>query len=427
MIGEELGKIEDKITYKPIKSSRATFLSGTKKEVHQWFRLTPSFGPDLVDIMLNQMKHVKNEIVLDPFCGASTTLIQCKINGIESFGFEINPLLFFVGKTCINWNIKKEKVYKLYKKVILEFNSDLEKNKEIAIEDLNLKIPNIHNVYRWWRKDVLKELLILKNCIKKINVEQEYQDFFMLGLAAVLVPDLSNVTLGKLQLHFVDRSEDNINVLKTYCDHMDKVISDLSEIAKIEAQCLTELYNVDSTNVELTIKKKANIVITSPPYPNRYSYVWNTRPHLFFLDFFDNPKQSSALDLKTIGGTWGVATSNLAKGIIEPEYECLNDILLPTINRIREKDNLMANYVIKYFNLIAKQIVEMENFVSKDVRVGYVVGNSEIKGVYIATDVLLGRIFEALDLGYETTEILRFRKRNSGIDLYESIVYAQKH
>lgn len=418
--------VEERVTYKPIKSSKATFLSGTKKEVHQWFRLTPSFGPDLVDIMLEHMGFKKGNVVLDPFCGASTTLIQCKLKGIDSFGFEINPLLYFVGKTCINWELDEKIALECYEQILFKFNHESELRKDVSLEETGLKIPTIHNVYRWWRKDVLKDLLILKFAINSLNQEQKYKDFFLLGLAAVLVPDLTNVTLGKLQLHFIDRSEDDINVIETFSKHIKNVISDLNVLNEIKKQPYSKLYHTDTTDVQFELDKKAQIVITSPPYPNRYSYVWNTRPHLFFLDIFDNAKQASALDLKTIGGTWGTATSILSKGIIEPEYDCLRDILLPTINAIREKDNLMANYVIKYFNLIAKQIVEMEKAIDKKVKVGYVVGNSEIKGVYVATDILLGKIFESLDLGYKTTEVLRFRKRNSGVDLYESIVYAEK-
>src|SRR5262245_59437317 len=97
--------IEDRIVYNPISNKSATFKSGTNRKIHSWFRLTPSFGPDLVDIILEKLHYEKGEIVLDPFSGASTTLIQCRLIDIDSFGFEINPLLHFVGKTSLNWDL----------------------------------------------------------------------------------------------------------------------------------------------------------------------------------------------------------------------------------------------------------------------------------------------------------------------------------
>jgi hypothetical protein len=84
----------------------------------------------------------------------------------------------------------------------------------------------------------------------------------------------------------------------------------------------------------------------------------------------------------------------------------------------------MANYVMKYFNLLAEQIKAMDSLPQKDLRCAYVVGNSRIKKRYIETDVILGDIFKGL--GYKLKSIDRIRKRNSGKDLYESIVYAGK-
>lgn len=422
-------KVEDRIVYNRIANKAATFKSGTKKKIHSWFRLTPSFGPDLVDIMLEKLHYKRGELILDPFGGASTTLIQCRLSGINSIGFEINPLLHFVGKTSLNWNLNPLVldtsiliIEKLYKNLLTELNGK-------DVEECGFKIPQIHNVYRWWRKDVLKELLLIKHIIKTSDFPDEYKDFLLLGLSGVLVPDLTNVTLGKLQLHFIKRDNDEIKVFETFKKHILMMVDDL-KIIKSEyenEQVVANLYHTDTTDIEhLNLQHKVNLVITSPPYPNRYSYVWNTRPHLYFLDIFENPKQASNLDCKTIGGTWGVATSNLMKGIIEPIYPILNEVVEPVVANIRLVDNLMANYVMKYFNLLAKQIVEMEKVASENIRVAYVVGNSEIKGVYVETDVLLGKIFEGLGLGYQVTEITRFRKRNSGVDLYESIVYASK-
>ena len=416
----------DKIVYTPISGKDATFKSGTRKKIHNWFRLTPSFGPDLVDILLGRLAPREGDLLLDPFSGAGTTLIQSRLNHVDSIGFEINPLLYFVGKTSLDWTLDPAALDALLQSIERRYKRRSRELKGQTAEDCGLPIPRIHNVYRWWRDDVLKELLILKDVIR---TTEAYPDFFSLGLAAVLVPDLTNVTLNKLQLHFIDRTDDDIRVFDTFKRHIRMMIDDMRIISAEYAGSQTQasLYHTDATDIGgLAIDRKVNLVITSPPYPNRYSYVWNTRPHLYFLDIFDNPKQASGLDSRTIGGTWGVATSSLAKGVVEPLYPVLDEILSPLISRIRRVDNLMANYVVKYFNLLAKQILEMEHIAAPDIRLAYVVGNSEIKGVYVETDVLLGRILEGLGLGYRVSEINRFRKRNSGVNLYESIVYAAK-
>jgi len=405
--------ISNDMHYKSIHRDLATFKSGEDKPIHRWFRLTPSFGPDLVNIILNEFNYNSNSIVLDPFAGAGTTLIECQLNNIKSYGFEINSLDI---DNLLELNDSINKCFSDYQKKYL--NSDY--------QSLDIDVPTIHNIERWWRPDVLKDLLILKkaiinetNCLNDI-----YRDIFLLIVAGILVPDLTNVTLGKLQLHFINRDNDIIDVIKRYNQHFNVVISDLERIKKLNNDNIGTIINIDSTIInEETIKDKIDFVITSPPYPNRYSYVWNTRPYLYFFDFFNTPKEAADLDKKTIGGTWGTATSILAKGKIEPLNEVVDDYASEAVEKIREYDNLMANYVMKYFNLLTQQIIKMKPILCEDPKLAYVVGVSDIKGVRVSTDEILSNIFKGLEYN---SKIVRFRKRNSGKDLYESIVFAQR-
>ena len=203
------------------------------------------------------------------------------------------------------------------------------------------------------------------------------------------------------------------------------MVSDLSDVILLEGLGTAKAFQTDSTNpVIASDLPLVDRVITSPPYPNRYSYVWNTRPHLYLLGFFENAKQASELDLSTIGGTWGAATSILSNGRIEPKYPIVRRAVSPVTEKIAASDGMMANYVMKYFNLLAQQIAALHASLSADGQVAYVVGCSRIKGVYVETDVLLAEILEGL--GYRVKRIERFRRRHSGKDLHESTVYAAK-
>ena len=85
----------------------------------------------------------------------------------------------------------------------------------------------------------------------------------------------------------------------------------------------------------------------------------------------------------------------------------------------------MANYCMKYFNNLAEHLENLNPLLSENARLAYVVGCSRLKSVYVETDILLARLFNALGNGYECSRIERFRKRHSGKNLHESIVYAQ--
>ncbi|MBT6175758.1 MAG: hypothetical protein HOI23_00835 [Deltaproteobacteria bacterium] len=405
---------------------KSTYKGGKHLGFHRWFRLTPSFGPHLVQHLLGKLGATGKSIVLDPFCGAGTTPIECKRQGLEAYGIEINPILQFVGQQSLMWQHNPESLRIALGRLKRRFQKSRRRLKGLSFEEAKLEMPPIHRVERWWRKDVLKDLLILKQSISSGRLAQEGErDFFKLALAAVLVPDLTNVTLGRLQLHFVDRDHDEINVWKTFEERVQLMIADLDELEPEKRVTKQKVYRADSTKLDpQDYDWRADLVITSPPYPNRYSYVWNTRPHLYMLDYITAKNEAGILDNQTVGGTWGAATTRLKKGVIEPAYPIIDLLISPLAERIRETDNLMANYLMKYFNLLARQLIAMDPLLRNKAKIAYVVGNSWLKGVYIETDTLLARLFEGLGYGVDGVE--RFRRRNSGKDLFESIVYAHK-
>ena len=406
--------------------SASTFKAGLAVNIHRWFRLTPSFGPDLVHEMLNKLNTGSGDYVLDPFSGAGTTGIECRLEGLDFLGFEINPLLHFVGRISTNWELEARILELELERIRSEFVLSRSSIDFHNLQQNGLRIPPIHNATRWWRPDILTDMLVIKRSIMKCSLEP-VRDFFRLCLAGVLVPDLTNVTLGRLQLHFIDRSEDVIDTLGIFCAHARNMIQDVTAARKLRDTGAARILLQDSTDLsDLALTRPIDKVVTSPPYPNRYSYVWNTRPHLYMLDIIEAKNAATEIDRKTIGGTWGSATSDLIKGVIQPIDQRLSGVLNPFISEIRERDNLMANYAMHYFNRIAKHLISLDPHLSKSARVAYVVGNSWLKDVYIETDVVLGKIFEALDLGYSVFDIHRFRRRNSGKDLFESIVYAKK-
>ena len=409
-----------RIVSRPLEARHSTFRGGISEPIHRWFRLTPSFGPQLVREVIEDFGVGENCTVLDPFAGAGTTLIECQLNRIRCYGFEIHPFLYWVTKTSLNRCIEERELQHDLKRLAKEFTK-LNNVSPSNVDELSLEVPRIFNLYRWWRKDVLRDLLILKAAIKSIEASPDVTEFLRLALAGVLVPDLTNVTLGRLQLHFINRDRDNIHVWDTFEHHLATMISDVASNGhrSQEPACV---FLQDATSVPSDMPVPAiDYVITSPPYPNRYSYVWNTRPHLFFFDFFRSARNASELDCKIIGGTWGTATSMLNKGIVLPEYDAVERYVVPVAELIRSEDNLMANYVVKYFNGLARQLVEMSALLSNGARIAYVVGCSRIKGVYVETDLMLAQIMENLPVQFSVDEIRRIRKRHSGKDLYESI------
>ena len=87
--------VKHRVRAEAVHVKESTFLGGLTARVHRWFRLTPSFGPEIVQRALAEMDTRPNSVV-HPFAGAGTTLIEAKYEGHRAVGFEINPVLHFV-------------------------------------------------------------------------------------------------------------------------------------------------------------------------------------------------------------------------------------------------------------------------------------------------------------------------------------------
>ena len=400
-----------------------TFQTGQKESVHKWYRLTPSFSPGVVRFFLSYFDIERNSVVLDPFSGRGTTIIECQKLGIPGIGCEINPLLHRTGVFSTIWKPDDIFLFDKYADMLQESIDKYEK-KDIynVLGKIGTKLPNIHDVFRWWKPDVLKDLLIARELSKKSEYKKIYS-YLWLCLNQLCL-DCANIHRNHPTITFDDNHNRNIDVLSCINKFLDTVKTDLKSMTKEELSFnglgKVTLHDSKDMGSLLNSKEKISCVITSPPYPNRFSYIHQTRPQLYFMEMLKERKEATEIDLETIGGTWGRATSVLTKDnklidIPDELAEILNYIPL-----LREKSLLMCNYATKYFLNLHQHIRSLREICGKNFRGAYVVGNSRLSGVEIYTETILSKIFNLH--GFDVDEIIVFRKRGGRKKLYESAV-----
>lgn len=417
--------IQQGFAFKFPQISDVTFLNGLSEPVHRWFRLTPSYSPELVRFFAKELGCDNDSIVCDPFLGKGTTAIEMKKLGIPFVGIEINPLLKIAAEYALTWEVSSNQFAAHFAEVEKKLIDLLEKCQSMSIdsvmEQYKLQLPPIHNVFRWWKKDVLKELLLVKRIIEEI-CETTYSQLYWMALCASAL-DCANIHRNHPTISFDDNHTRQIDVRKDFTENVAQIVNDLRNLPPQRNFGRSQILLGDSTKISHLIDQKVNRIITSPPYPNRFSYVHTTRPQLFFMGVFDEAAQSSELDLAAIGGTWGKATSVLYDDVIRP-HPHIEKILAPIIDELRPKSNLMCNYAIKYFNMMDEHIQELHKITASDFRGAYVVGNSRLKGVEILTDVLLAKMFDVA--GFSVDQLLVLRKRGGKKELYETAICVSK-
>ena len=71
--------------------------------VHDWYRFVLSFPPHLVRQYLQRFEITGDHLVLDPFAGTGTTLVECKKLKIPSIGIEAHPMSHFASQVKTDW------------------------------------------------------------------------------------------------------------------------------------------------------------------------------------------------------------------------------------------------------------------------------------------------------------------------------------
>lgn len=416
---------ESGFEYQEIDIGDITFKAGQIESVHRWYRLTPSYSPSLVRFLIKELQITREHFVVDPFSGRGTTSIECQKQGIKALGIEINPLLQQVGCKSLTWNTGNVHLFENY---LIEVSSLIEKFKNYSIEEVienfNTSIPIIHNVFRWWKKNVLKDLIIFREVMFK-SAYYPVKDYLWLALNQACL-DCANIRRNHPTITFDDNHQREIDVFSEVSKNLEVIHADLISL-NIEEISFSELGSIKLGNSTDNLKQQINcpvdFVITSPPYPNRYSYVHQTRPQLHFMEILDNVRQATEIDLQAIGGTWGRATSVLENELIVVPPDIRS--YLCYYEELQDKSVLMCNYATKYFIHIWKHINSLKEVKATKFRGVYIVGNSRLSDVEIFTESILGKLFE--HEGFEVERIVSFRKRGGKKRLYETAVFVRSY
>lgn len=75
---------------------------------HDWYRFVLSYPAHLVREYLTEFGLTEQDVVLDPFCGTGTTVVESKLQGIQSIGLEANRFAQFAGNVKVDWAVNSQ-------------------------------------------------------------------------------------------------------------------------------------------------------------------------------------------------------------------------------------------------------------------------------------------------------------------------------
>jgi tRNA G10 N-methylase Trm11 len=403
-------------------SSHLTHKGNLKNTRYGWLRLTPAYSVHLVSSLLDTHQE-KYPVILDPFCGTGTTALVCAQKGIESDTTDINPFLTWLTRT-------KTKSYKTEEIETFRQVSNLVVERMLASEQQTVWIPPLHQIEKWWDEHTLGLLSCAMHTINTVekSISENVVDLLKITFCRLLI-DRANISFGHQSMSFKKNRNSTLPLLQLLEDETilswKQAVSTISDTAYSQVISQPQVLLCDARNLSTKLEpNRYTCVITSPPYPNRMSYIRELRPYMYWLGYLQNARDAGVLDWKAIGGTWGCATSNVGKWNPEYEMKIPYEDFYDIINKIAQKSELLSRYIHKYFYDMVQHSEELFQVVRPGGFIHYVVGNSKFYDVVLPVESIFARLFESV--GFISVSIRTIRKRTSKKELFEFVVSAQK-
>ena len=320
-------------------------------------------------------------VLLDPYCGTGTTLLEGMLADLDATGTDLNPLARLIARTKttpIDLDLLDREI-----KDFTEFGLVT-----AGSRDGQTVRPDIPNIDYWFSENVQRELGLIRGHIDWIE-SARIADFFRVAFSlTVRKVSWTKNSEFKLVRMTPERIEDHDpDVFSTMVDVLNdnrRAFASLDHALRDEP-AIPSVYGFDTVveiPQEIIAPESVDIVVTSPPYGDSkttVAYGQFSRLSSQWLGY-DNANQ---VDNSLMGGT------KLA-GNVRFGFEELDEV----ISEIADADPRRAGEVASFFVDYRKSICNVADVVSPGGFACYVVGNRTVKGYQIPTAESTAAFFE---------------------------------
>ena len=304
---------------------------------------------------------IQVKTVSDIFCGCGTVALEAKINNIDFWGCDINPVATLITKAK-TYNYDASKLELWYQNIKNSFFINNQVN------DDNYLHANKRIQY-WFKKEQFDDLFKLNHAILTIP-QGKYRIIFECLFSSILKP--TSKWLTKSIKPQVDPNKKIADVWKCFEDQYKKLNKCLHEIPESHAKI-----NIATCSI-LTKRKmpKVDLIISSPPYVTSYEYDDLHQLSSLWLGFTED---YTSLRKGTMGSAYNSETFNY--DILD-----LNETAKEVIADLKANDKIakakiksIARYYID-MQKAAEQCYKMLNTCGMAL---FVIGDTEYKGTQI--------------------------------------------
>lgn len=396
----------NKIIKKNIKAISSETLNGENYSRNDFARsilnypamMVPSVQEPIIERLSEALN--KNVSLLDPFMGASNTLVTGMKYGMNVFGQDINPLSILLSQVKTSF-YQKDELIDADQRVISCINSDTSDVIEVSFTNIN----------KWFTEDVQIDLSKIYRAIQR-EPNLRIRKFFWVALAET-IRLTSNDRTSTFKMHMRPIEEINgrqVSALKTFGSISKKninnfvdYISVLVEKGHIKKGKYTKNAEVvwGDTNSGINTQKTFNLLVTSPPYGDnqttvtygQFSYLplqWIPLEDIDTAIEMDYLKTAQTIDNRSLGGQIKENINDLEERIFEK-----SKTLKKFINQFKNGERKKAEKVTRFINDLDNSIDKMLPRMRNDSFLVWTIGNRNVNKQVVKNDLILNELFES--------------------------------
>lgn len=330
------------------------------------------------EIALSKIKNLsKGKRILDPMSGSGMVLSQASRHGIESIGYDLDPLARLVSKTCAT-RANERKAKEQLEKLLEKCSRLLARGKGITLEWIDNDDETKDFIDFWFYSKQRKQLrflsyyLVANPFIRDPNV----LNILRVAVSRLIVTKEPKASLARDTAH----SRPHRTIEKNDFDIYDELPASLNHVlqaldsSSIEVD--TKTYLGDARHMGRIANGSIDAIVTSPPYLNAIDYMRGHRLSLVWLGY--NLSKLRKIRRDSIG------SENATQGNTEDTFvKALVDLGL------RDLDARNVRMLGHYYRDLTLQLSESHRVLKSGGTATYVIGNSTIRGNYVQNSEFL--------------------------------------
>ena len=421
-----------------------------RRLTHYLFRYPAKFHPPVARKLIEEFSD-QGQLILDPFCGSGTLLVEAVQSGRNAIGLDVDPVATFVSRVktlsiAVSPLEKSsegllaaldglERPQGEYDRLTSEDLSSTDLEEELSARGLVL--PTIPNFSHWFRGYVANDLGTILGAIEHTAMPARHRLFFRLVFASIIrkASNADPVPVSGLEVtsHMRRMEEEGrrINPFDLFRQAVKRALKDWKEYeeGRRRSDSRADARQGDATQLGRYVRRSVDVIITSPPYHQAVDYYRRHTLEMYWLGFVRNQRERLGLRGRYIG-RHGVRKSDrlverpTAEGTLAAEWEA----------KLLRRSEARAMAFRHYVNAMTKCIDSMAKILKPGGRAVFVVGkNTTSCGLTIpSTEILDEVVGSHFELGERfwypvKNRYMTYTRRNgANIDKEYVLVYEKK-